>query len=259
MNDEPRKPRITPISRGGGGGMGRLGDLECFSEIDRRLRLGWTTPALTKAIQQEFGEWTDLSATYIKKLIDTYRGTIPAAELSMVSANSLVARNATRKLADGISELDELEKLYKLQEERIQIDFQNEKKLGKLFATTGREVFVAMKILRQSAELKMDLGLVKRQLGTMEVTGQVAAEVTERYGKDSIGKVISDPDSRRKVLGLAERLFQLGAKASLDVVDVLGRVSDVQQPDVIDAKPIDDAEGNENEGGSAPVLPPGAP
>lgn len=223
-DDESRKPRISAVSRGGGGPLGRLGACACFPEIDRRIRLGWTTPALVKAIQEEFGELGDLSIPYVKKLLDQYRSSIPPAELSMASANSVVARNANRKLSDGINELDELEKLYKLQMDRINIDFDKEQKLGKLFNGTGREVFVAMKILRQSAELKMDLGLVKRQLGTMEVTGQVAAEVTERYGKDSIGKVISDPESRRKVLGLAERLFQLGAKAGIDVADTIGQM-----------------------------------
>ena len=83
-----------------------------------------------------------------------------------------------------------------------------------------------MKLLRQSAELKMDLGIVKRQLGTMEVTGQLAADAGDRYGKDYIGKVIADPDSRRKVLGLAERLLALGAKASIDAIAMIGEVAD---------------------------------
>jgi len=237
-DDGTRKPRISSVSRAGRFGLSRLRDANCFSEIDRRLRLGWTTPALAKAIQHEFNELTDLSITYIRKLIDQYRSTIPAAELSMASPNSIVARNANKKLSDGINELEEIEKLYKIQMERIQIDFGNEKTLKKLFPTTGREVYVAMKLIKQSADLKMDLGLVKRQLGTMEFTGQVAAEVTDRYGKDSIGKVIADPESRRKVLGMAERLFQLGAKAGLDVVDMFGQMQDGSK-EVIDV-PVDD-------------------
>lgn len=223
-DDGTRKPRLMPVSRQNTGN--KFMTCQCFSEIDRRIRLGWTTTALVKSIQEEFGELKELSPIYLKKLLDEYRASIPPAELSMLSSNSMIARNATKKIADGINELDELEKLYKIQMDRINIDYDKEKMLGKLMNNTGREVFVAMKILRQSAELKMDLGLIKRQLGTMEVTGQVAAEVTERYGKDSIGKVISDPDSRRKVLGLAERLFQLGAKAGIDVADTLGKIGE---------------------------------
>ena len=228
------KPRLAAVSRDQPGGLSNIKKMKCFEEFDRRVRLGWTTPALIKMIQVEQGECSDISPVYLKKLVDEYRSKIPPVELSMASSGSLASRIATRKVVEGVNELDELEKLYAIQMRRINIDFENEQKINKLFNTTGKEVFVAMKILRQSAELKMDLGLVKRQLGTMEVTGQIAAEVGERYGKDSIGKVIADPESRRKVLGLAERLFQLGAKASLDVVDMLGAVHE-ESKEVIDA------------------------
>lgn len=226
-----RRPRIRPVSRETSGPFSKLRGAKCFAEIDRRMRMGWSTTDLARAIQDEYGELKEVSFGYLKKLIDQYRLSIPPAELSMASPNSTVSRNATRKVVDGINELEELEKLYRLQISRIDIDVKNEQKIQKLFKDTGREVFVAMKILNQSAQLKMDLGLTKRQLGTMEVNGQLAAEVGERYGKDAIGKVIADPDSRRKVLGLAERMLALVGKANIDAIETLGKAMETSTND----------------------------
>lgn len=226
-DDKPRKraPGVRPISRITSGGLSKLKSARCFPEIDRRMRLGWSTSDLVSMIRDEYNECLDIKESYLRKVVDLYRKSIPPAELTM-SPVSVISRNATKKVSEGLDELSELEKLYNLQLDRISIDVDNEKKIKKLFPTTGREVFVAMKLLRQSAELKMDLGLVKRQLGTMEVTGQLAADVSDRYGKDHLGKVIADPDSRRKVLGLAERLLAVGAKASIDAIAILGEAAD---------------------------------
>ena len=238
---DDRRPKIRPISRDTVSMYSKLKSCRCFPEIDRRLRLGWSTADLVKVIREEQDECTDLSEKYVAKMIDSYRASIPPAELSMTSANSLVARNATKKVAEGINELAELEKLYKIQLDRIEMGVSNEQKIGMLMQQSGKEVFVAMKILKQSADLKMDLGLVKRQLGTMEVTGQLAAEATERYGNESIGRVIADPDSRRKVLNLAHRLMSIGAEASIDAVALLGAASDAE-PAPVEAKRLIDIE-----------------
>jgi hypothetical protein len=241
-----RRPTLRPVSRDTTAGpLSRLRGSKCFQEVDRRLRLGWSTSDIVRMIQEEYGELKDLSTGYVRKMVDEYRSSLPPTELAL-SSNSRVVRSATKRLAEGLDELAELEKLYEIQFKRIQIDFENEQKINKLLNGTGREVFVAMKLLRQSAELKMDLGLVKRQLGTMEVTGQLAAEIGERYGRDSIGKVIADPDSRRKVLGIAEKLLALGAKASLDAVEVLGQAAEEAQEEaaseskIIDVTPAAD-------------------
>ena len=214
-----RKPKITPISRDATHFV-RFKAANCFTEIDRRLRLGWSTPALVKAVHEEFKELLDVKPSTVASWINSYRSTLSPDE-RLGSSNSLVKMKAAKELARGLDELSELERLYKIQMERVDIDFNNEKKINKLLNTTGREVFVAMKILRQSAELKMDLGIVKRQIGTMEINGQVANEIGDRYGKESISKVIADPASRKKVLDIAERLFALGAKASIDAVDMI--------------------------------------
>ena len=234
-NDNARRPSVKPISRETPGAFSRLKSASNFAEIDRRVRLGWSSQDVANSIHEEFNELKDVSIKYLKKLVERYRSSLPPSELSLVSPTSLLGRNAAKRVAQGIDELGEIERLYEMQMRRIDIDVENERKINKLLPSTGHEIFVAMKLLKQSADLKMDLGLVKRDLGSMEITGQMAAEASVRYGRDSIGKVIADPDARRKVLAIAEKLLAIGARAGIDSIHV---------PDSAD-KPVIDAESSE--------------
>ena len=194
-----RRPSIRPVSREKKKSAA-LKDCRCFEEVERRLRMGHSSAQLVKFIQEDSEELTHLSANYIRRMLDEHRKSIPPAELALTSQNTAVTMNANKRLSNGLNELNELEELYTRQKNRIDIEMGNEKKINKLLPQTGREIFYAMKILKQSADLKMDLGIAKRQLGEVSVTGQAAVQISERYN-DDVGKVMSDPDSRRKVLG----------------------------------------------------------
>ena len=130
-------------------------------------------------------------------------------------------------------ELEKLHEMYDLQMDRIKIDVENEKKINKLFPSTGREIFYAMKILNQASELKMNLGIAKRQLGEVSVTGAAAVQIADRYS-DGVGKVMSDPDSRRKVLGMVETLMMVGARAKLDAAEIVASAAQFVDGNVID-------------------------
>lgn len=244
-----RRPTIKPISRITSSAFSRLKNAKCFAEVDRRVRLGWSSMDVASAIHEEFGEMTETPIKYLKKLIDRYRNSIPPSELSIVSPTSLLGRNLAKRMSQGLDELAEVERLYRMQMARIEIDMDNERKITKLLPTTGNEIFIAMKLLKQSSDLKMDMGLVKRQLGSVEMTGQLAAEASERYGKDSVGKVLADPESRRKVLGLAERLLAIGSKANLDAAfDAAdSKIIEAEGTEVKSPPPADEVEAVEDE------------
>src|SRR5580704_17983126 len=86
-NESIRRPPIRPVSRDNDRTgkprpqQNKLKSTPCFHEIDRRLRLGWSTSELVKAVQEEFKELLDTSPKYIRKLIDRHRATIPPMEL----------------------------------------------------------------------------------------------------------------------------------------------------------------------------------
>lgn len=207
--------------------------------------MGWSSSDLAKFIQEESNELVGLSPSYVRKMLDEYRRTIPPAELLLTTQNTKVANNATQKVVSGLQELDELNRLYEIQMQRISIDVENEKKINKLFQTTGREIFYAMKILKQSSDLKMDLGIAKRQLGEVSVNGQAAVQIADRYS-DGIGKVMTDPDSRRKVLGMVEALMSLGSKANIDATEIVSSAVSYADHNVIDAEGVEVSESEED-------------
>lgn len=227
----PRRPSVRPVSREQKKAAA-LKDCRCFDEVDRRLRMGWSSTDLVKFVQEESKELEHLSQNYVRKMIDEYRRDIPPAELAITSQNTAVAMHANRRLSNGLNELEELENLFVKQKQRIEIEMTNEVNIKKLLPQTGREIFYAMKILKQSADLKMDLGIAKRQLGEVSVTGHASVEIGNRYN-DGVGKVMSDADSRRKVLSMVNALSALSEKASLDAVDVIKNASD-SAPEIID-------------------------
>jgi len=193
---------------------------------------------LTKFVQEESQELVHLSPAYVRKMLDDFRKTIPPAELLLTTQNTTVAMNAAHKVANGMEELQKLNDLYDLQMDRIKIDVENEKKINKLFQTTGREIFYAMKILKQTSDLKMDLGLAKRQLGEVSVSGSAAVQISDRY-TDGVGKVMADPDGRRKVLGMVETLMALSAKANLDATEIVRSATEFAEDDIIDVESVD--------------------
>lgn len=227
----PRRPSVRPVSREQKKAAA-LKDCRCFDEVDRRLRMGWSSVDLVQFIQEESKELVHLSTSYIRKMIDEYRRDIPPAELALTSQNTSVVMHANKRLSNGLNELEELELLFNKQKQRIEIEMTNEVNIKKLLPQTGREIFYAMKILKQSADLKMDLGIAKRQLGEVSVTGHASVEIGNRYN-DGVGKVMSDADSRRKVLSMVNALSALSDKASLDAIDVIKSASDAA-PEIID-------------------------
>lgn len=231
---DDKKPRLRPVSRQLKKAK-KLQDCRCLAEVERRLRLGWSSQKIAEYIQNEAGELVDLSHSYVRKMVDTYRQSIPPAELALTAQNHGSRQRANRRTAEGMEELGELEKLYQLQMKRIQIDVENEEKINKLLPTTGREIFYAMKILKQSSDLKMDLGLVTRQIGEVAVTGSAAAQISDRYD-DNVGQVLADPDSRRKVLGFVETLMSIANKAHIDAGDLVASAVTSSGHAVIDAK-----------------------
>jgi hypothetical protein len=74
----------------------------------------------------------------------------------------------------------------------------------------------------------MDLGLSKRHLGKMDVEARLLADVAVQYNKPEVQNVLANPQSRKKVLGLAERLMSRAAVALAQGEKGLDR------PDVID-------------------------
>lgn len=194
----------------------RLRGLNCFDEVRKRIIAGWAAGAIAKFIQEDAKEYDDVARESLTTMVSEFREAMPPAELLAIRMPQAVAK-AEEKLEKGIDELEELQKLYLMQMERIEIDRGSERKINKLFKSMNAEMLTAQKILRTRAELKMDLGLNKRHLGELGLEGHLTADLTARYGREDVGRVMNDAASRRRVLNVAERLMRMREESAKEI------------------------------------------
>lgn len=230
MADPKPASRVHPVSRETR--FLRLRSLRCYKEVHERVVQGWTPSEIARFIQDERSEYGDVTRGSLITLLNDYRNSIPRAEL-IAKRMPTVFNKAAEDVRQGLDALQELEKLYEIQRSRINIDAGTEKKINKLMPSMTQEIKVASEILAKYAQLQMDLGLMDRHLGKMEVDAVVVADVAGRYGSPAIGQVMQDPESRRRVLGLAQRLLQANSVLTdADVIEGDIRSADVKVEEV---------------------------
>ena len=199
-----RKNRIRPVSRETR--FIRLRGLKCFETVHQRLLDGWAVSQVADYIQKDCGEYKDIGRASLETILSDYRASLPAAEV--VKKLPHYFAKTVQKVEESLDELAEMEALYRKQLERIDIDLKTEKTIGKLLPSMTQEMRAAREILSDIAQLKMDLGLNQRNLGKVEVEATVVADVAQRYDVKVV-KAMESPDSRRKLLGIAERFLAL--------------------------------------------------
>lgn len=174
----------------------------------------------------EIGEVSDVAVATVTNWVKDYKKSIPKADF-VQHAMTPEHQEKMAEVEEGLDALQELEWLYSLQKERIQIDFAIEKNIGKLFDNTYREVRTAMDILKSHQDLMMDLGLNQRHIGQVDVSARIAS-VAVQYGEDVSG-VLEDPKKRHRVLSIGRRIHNMLANRAQEAeeVDDSGDVIDV--------------------------------
>jgi len=188
----------------------RLRSCDCFPEVNDRMLAGWPLDQLARFIQVDNSELADLAAASLVTMLREYRKTIPPGDfVSQTPPADIVEQRmrpyheeALKKMAEGLSELSEIERLYRRQMGRIEIDTEVEKRQKKLIPSMTQEIRVAQELLMNSAKLKMDLGLKKRHLGVMETEARLLKDVNEKYGSAQITEAVKDSQSRRRLSGV---------------------------------------------------------
>jgi hypothetical protein len=202
------KRRLRPLSRDEG--FQALRRIRCFKDVHERILAGWSMPELARFIQEDKSEYQHASKVALIQTLQRYRDSIPPAQL-MAKRMPEEFAEAKEKVDKGINVLEEQTKLFKLQMERIEIDRKNEKNIGKLMPTMTQEIRVASELLSRISDLEMDLGLVTRVGEEVNVNVSVSND-TGKYGKKSVEAVMKDPERRRKVLNVAERMLALAGR-----------------------------------------------
>lgn len=224
------RTNLRPVSRESG--FKKLRALKCFEEVHQAVLDGLGATALAQLIQEERQEYLDVTRASLIVMLDNYRASLPAGE---VVARRLPATYgaAIKKLHKSVDEVQELEWLTRFQKRRLRIDGNTETKINKLLPTMTQEVRAHVEVLRTLASVKMDLGLNKRHLGSLEVDATLVADVVERYGTADIAKVLQSAESRQKVMGVAERFLALAQK------EIGGSGDEATEDAVVDAVPVE--------------------
>jgi hypothetical protein len=214
MNDSENKSNpVRPVSREPK--FTKIRALNCFEEVHQRILSGEGATAIAKFIQEDEGEYLDATRASVVSALNYYRSTLPPGELV---AKQLPGefKNAVKKLNKAVDEVKELEWLTRFQKRRLRIDGAVESNIKKLLPTMTQEVRAHVEVLRTLASVKMDLGLNKRHLGSLEVDATLVADVVGRYGSSTVAKVLQSAESRQKVMGVAERFLALAQREMND-------------------------------------------
>jgi hypothetical protein len=203
-----------------------LETLTCFPELKARVQAGWPSQRVADYIETTYpAEYAGLGMVK-GELIDhlnSFRKALTPLETVAIRMPAEVIK-AKEKIDAGLDIMAEMQELYAIQKGRINIDVGTEKKLNKLFKTTGNEIAIAAALLRDLAAIMGDLGVNKGNPGEeAAVRKQLITDFGLKYGKDSVAKVLNDPRAVSKVLGVAESLFK-----SIRAGDVAGLLAEVQ-------------------------------
>ena len=200
--------RIRPVSRETR--FLRLRSLKCFKEAHERLVEGFSASTVAEYIQQERKEYTDITPQSLEAQLTEYRASLPKGEFVQKQAPRFFEK-AAKGVEEGFDALSEMRKLYKIQIERIEIDLTHERGMKKLMPQSmTQEMRAAREILHDIAELEMDLGVNQRNLGKVDIEARVVSDVASRYDP-AVGEAMKSPESRRKLLGIAERFLSLAS------------------------------------------------
>jgi hypothetical protein len=198
-------------------GFSKLRATRSFREIHERIRQGWPPTELARWIQEDREEYTDVTRAALMLVLRNYRQAIPPGELVERRIPQAVMA-AKEKLAKGVDEVVELEELYRLQMDRVKIDYEKERAINKLFPSMSTEIKEARSLLESLMGMKIQLGL--RSAAPQEHNINITADVDERLTEDAakfaaseaIQGVLESPEARRRVTGVVDRFLRLSEK-----------------------------------------------
>lgn len=210
-------------------------NLPCFDEIVKMMFEGVSTKAIAQVVTGRgytvgLGEWAvyDRLHRYKKERIDVYK------KIEKLGGKQLAEKFS--RMSQQLDELEELNKLYEMQKKRLDKMVQNESSSPIPFSIIDDMIIVAMRVLESSSSLKQDLGINPTAPLNINVTSNIEGRITAiadtRFGKESLGKVLSDPVKRSKVASIAEKLLS-NPKLQLAVLEKLGK-----QPEATEDEPL---------------------
>ncbi len=181
----------------------QLKTMPCWDEVEQQLRLGTPVAQIVQWVQEVKQEYTHVTPESLRVMLFEYRREMDPLG-TVVEHMPDVAAKALAALEEGVDEVDELGKLYRLQIERVQAGRKLEAGMGGFLNTNvDKAIHQAVQILLKRAELKLKLGVGKGQ-----APGADKSRVVAKYGP-GIREVMENDASRGKVISLARAVAKL--------------------------------------------------
>jgi len=151
----------------------KLKSLPCFVELDAKIKAGISIEEIARWLQEDMFQMTDIQMDSLKRQLYRYKSSLPPAELMNAAEDQPYVRKAVEKMKRGVNEIEELEKLYLFQLQRISRDAETEQKINKLFKSTNKEIELATNMLEKIVRLKMELGVLTKSPDQLQVAGMI--------------------------------------------------------------------------------------
>lgn len=186
----------------------KIRQLDCFEQVREWLIEGLPAGEVARRLVDQ-GYYSELSIITVQAYVTHYRATIPPwAFISRRHPTQYL--NAVKAADHGIDVLKEMADLIRLQKKRVEIGFQREQQFGLLSSGMEKNVAVTATLISQFAEMKERLGLSEHQI-QQNLPPDVVKDVDWKhvYGRESVAKVLGNPESRARVVQVAERLLDM--------------------------------------------------
>jgi hypothetical protein len=207
MASNPLKAEVRPISRDDGG-QTKFHALECYPELRAKVAQGVPIPEVARWLQEDKKQYTVVTRESLTRMLYRFKQKIPPAERQQISpraAQELLDKQR-EQIEFKVQPIRELEKLYKLQMERLAIDTAHEKDIGKLFGSTSNEMRLAMDMLVKLQTLQADVRGEQGGPKIGEDYQQISMTLAMHGSRPGVQKVVESAESRRKVLGIARTM-----------------------------------------------------
>jgi hypothetical protein len=188
----------------------KVRDMVAFETIREMILSGMPMVEVGRQVHM-LGEMPNIKLATVVTYLDHYRATIPTW---MMAARQQPKQylELKQKAEEGIDCLKEMSRLYNWIKERLEIGMAQERRFGILTSGMDRNFVVAAQLLQQIDEMKSKLGISDDQARVAlpkHMSDQV--EWNRIYSRESVQRVMTNPEQRSRVVQAAERLLDLWA------------------------------------------------
>jgi hypothetical protein len=193
----------------------KIRDLRCYQEVYERICSGYPIPEVARFVQEEEGEYTDVTRASLCELLRRFANDIVPVDLIAPRLPHMVVK-ATKEFGDRLEDLRRLEMWYQVALYRLDLAHGEERRTGKINPKVDKQLRLVVDLIVKMHDTKLDLGLTgTRELGSLTVSAERLDEIRTRYG-DGAARAFADPVQRAQVLGLLKRVKRLAGREDLE-------------------------------------------